>query len=83
MQRFKDTKFHSEKGYHRLLVWQRTYELVLLVYKVTESFPKSETYGIVSQMRRAALSVLLNIVEGARRRSKKEFLRSLIYQMAP
>jgi four helix bundle protein len=58
-------------------VWQKTRELVKEIYSVTDSFPKSEIFGLTSQIRRAIVSVLLNIVEGQRRRSKKEFLHFL------
>ncbi len=47
--------------------------LVLTVYKITKTFPVSETYGLTSQIRRAAVSIPSNIAEGASRRSKKEF----------
>lgn len=67
----------AAKGYHRLIVWQRAYELVKLIYEITESFPKSETFGLISQMRRAAVSVVANIVEGYSRgmKSPKEALQ--------
>lgn len=65
------------KGYHKLIVWQRAKELVLLIYQHTESFPKSEEFGLKSQLRRAAVSIVLNIVEGNRRSSRKEFLHFL------
>ena len=52
----------DEKGYHKLLVWQRARELVLIIYKYTEDFPKSEEFGLRGQLRRAAVSVVLNIV---------------------
>lgn len=67
----------SNKGYHKLLVWKRAKEFVSLIYKTTSTFPKSEEFGIKNQARRAAVSVVLNIVEGYRRRSTKEFLRFL------
>lgn len=67
----------KEKGYHRLLIWQKAHELVRLVYKHTEGFPKSEEFGLKGQIRRAAVSIVLNIVEGHRRNSKKEFLHFL------
>jgi four helix bundle protein len=67
----------AEKGYHKLLVWQRARELVLLVYKHTENFPKSEEFGLKSQSRRSSVSVVLTIVEGHRKRSRKEFLHYL------
>ena len=67
----------DEKGYHKLLVWQRARELVLIIYKYTEDFPKSEEFGLRGQLRRAAVSVVLNIVEGYRRSSTKDYLRFL------
>ncbi|MBI4262400.1 four helix bundle protein [Candidatus Uhrbacteria bacterium] len=57
------------KNFHDLQVWQKAHELVLLVYEVTSTFPTHELYGLVSQMRRAAISVASNIVEGFRRHS--------------
>ncbi len=57
-----------------LRVWQRAHELTLLVYKITMEFPKDEQFGLVSQMRRAAVSVPSNISEGFRRRGKDKFV---------
>lgn len=70
-------KDKKEKGYHRLLIWQKARELVILIYRHTEGFPRSEEFGLKGQIRRASVSVLLNIVEGHRRNSKKEFLQFL------
>jgi four helix bundle protein len=64
-------------GYHKLIIWQKGKEFLKLLYKSTDSFPASETFGLQSQLRRAALSFLLNIVEGQRRTSKKEFFKFL------
>lgn len=61
--------------YKNLIVWQKANELALKVYKITEDFPKKETFGIISQLRRAALSVPVNIVEGYGRRTKAELSR--------
>ena|SRR3989344_1603643 len=55
--------------------WQKAHELVLAVYKVTESFPKSEIFSLTSQIRRAAVSVPSNIVEGFKRSTKNDSLR--------
>lgn len=55
-----------------LIVFQRADELAFQIYKMTETFPKSEQFGLTSQIRRAALSIPTNIVEGYARRSKKE-----------
>lgn len=60
-----------------LIVWQKSHELVLLVYKITETFPKTEIFGLVTQMRRSAISVPGNISEGYKRRGKKDKVRFL------
>jgi four helix bundle protein len=65
------------KSYRDLETWQKAIELVEEVYKETRSFPKEEIYGLVSQMRRAAVSVASNIAEGQGRDSTNEFLRHL------
>ncbi len=56
------------------MVWQKAHQLVLLVYSSTKSFPKEEVFGLTSQMRRCAVSVPANIVEGYGRKSDKEKL---------
>jgi four helix bundle protein len=60
-----------------LFVWQKAHQLVLSVYKVTKEFPKDELYGLVSQIRRSAVSVPANIAEGYRKRTKAEKQRYL------
>jgi four helix bundle protein len=60
-----------------LTVWQKAHELTLATYKLTETFPRSEQFGIVSQLRRSAASVSANIAEGFGRRTTKELLRCL------
>ncbi|CAN5159373.1 four helix bundle protein [soil metagenome] len=67
----------STKGYHKLLVCLKLRELIKEIYLITEKFPKTEIFGLTSQVRRAIVSVLLNIVEGQRRESKKDFLHFL------
>lgn len=67
----------TDKGYHKLIVWQRARELVKLIYLHTENFPKAEEFGLKGQLRRAAVSILLNIVEGYRRSTTKEYLHFL------
>jgi four helix bundle protein len=64
------------KQYSDLVAWQKAMDLVEQVYKVTKEFPKDEMYGLVSQMRRAAVSVPSNIAEG-QSRSSQEFVRFL------
>ena len=61
------------KSYKELIVWQKTIQLVKQIFILTEKFPKSEVYGLTSQMRRAAVSIPSNIAEGYGRRSSKEY----------
>lgn len=65
------------RSYKDLIVYQKAYQLVLQIYKVTESFPKTEIYGLVSQMRRSAVSIPANIAEGYRRGHRKEYIQFL------
>jgi four helix bundle protein len=65
------------KTHKDLIVWQRSIQLVTDVYKITKEFPKDELYGLVNQLRRAAVSIPSNIAEGAARFSKKEFCQFL------
>ena len=60
-----------------LLVWQKAHEFALQIYKYTATFPKSESYGLRSQMRRAAVSIPANIAEGFKKRSKLDKRRYL------
>jgi four helix bundle protein len=65
------------EGFRQLLVWQRAYDLTLSIYKYSKDFPKSEQYGLSSQIRRAAVSIPGNISEGYERRSRKEYIQFL------
>lgn len=65
------------ESYKDLKVWQRSIELVKEIYKITESFPKSEVYGLTSQMRRSAVSIPSNIAEGYKRRGLGEYIQFL------
>ena len=67
----------AEKGFRKLLVWQKAHQWVLLIYKLTENFPKHEMFGLVSQMRRAAVSVAANMAEGYAAGGKGQFGRYL------
>lgn len=60
------------KEFTDLKVWQEGHKLVLVVYKDTQEFPKSETYSLVDQMRRAVISITNNIAEGFGRQTYKE-----------
>ena len=65
----------SERPHKRLKIWHSTMELVEMTYKLTDGFPKSEQFGLMSQLRRAAISIPTNIAEGLARRSVKETLQ--------
>ena len=65
-------------SYKDLIVWQRSIELVVAVYALTEQYPKSELYGLISQMRRAAVSISSNIAEGRKRGTRKDFRQFLV-----
>ncbi|MCK4816206.1 four helix bundle protein [bacterium] len=64
-------------GYNNLKVWNKAYKLTLKIYSLTKKYPKEETYGLISQMRRSAVSIPSNIAEGAARKHKKEFIQFL------
>lgn len=59
--------------YTKLIVWQRSHKPVLSLYRVTQSFPTSERYELISQLRRAALSVPTNIAEGSKRAAPRDY----------
>ncbi|HEV8304589.1 MAG TPA: four helix bundle protein [Gemmatimonadales bacterium] len=63
--------------YEELKAWQSCHRLVLATYKATQTFPKTELYGLTSQMRRAAFSAAANLAEGSAKRGPKEFRRFL------
>ena len=65
------------KSHKDLKVWQESMTLVILVYRISEDFPKHEIYGLSSQIRRAAVSIPSNIAEGAGRNGENEFTRFL------
>jgi four helix bundle protein len=65
------------QDYGDLIVWQKAIDLTVCVYEVTRSFPKDEIYGLVSQLRRAAVSVASNIAEGRGRLNVGEFRQYL------
>ena len=65
-------------SYRELIVWQKGIEVVIEMYRLAEGFPKSELYGLASQMKRAAVSIPSNIAEGRRRGGKKEFCQFLL-----
>lgn len=77
MSEYHSVRVSEEKGYKKLKIWEKAHKMAIEVYKVTKEFPREELYGITSQLRRAAFSVPINIVEGHASNSKKEFLSFL------
>jgi len=65
------------QDYRDLIVWQRAMELTVCIYQLTRSFPKDELYGLVSQLRRASVSIASNIAEGRGRLTPDEFRQFL------
>ena len=65
------------KPHKRLEVWKKAIDLTVDVYKHSEKFPKTEIYGLTSQIRRAAVSIPSNVAEGAARQTRKEFINYL------
>ena len=65
------------RTFRDLVVWRKAFELCVDVYRVTESFPDRERYGIVSELRKTARSLLYNIAEGSKRFSTLEYIRFL------
>lgn len=63
--------------YRKYIVWQKGHQLVLDVYKLTSTFPKSEQFNLISQINRACLSIPTNIAEGCGRQTQKELIRYL------
>jgi four helix bundle protein len=65
------------QNFHDLTVWQRAIDLTVCIYKLTQKFPKEETYGLTAQLRRAGVSVASNIAEGRGRLNPGEFRQFL------
>jgi len=65
----------GKTGYNKLIVYQKSRTLVVEIYKITSKYPSNEQFVLVPQMRRAAVSVVANIVEGYSKPSRKDFAR--------
>lgn len=65
------------RSYQDLTVWQKSMDLVVLIYELTKDFPPDQKFGLVNQMQRAAVSIPSNIAEGSRRRSEADNIRFL------
>jgi len=64
-------------SYKDLIVWQKGYELVKQVYKISSKLPKEEVFALQSQMRRSAVSIVSNIAEGSSRKTRKDYCQFL------
>ena len=71
------TERPAARTFRELVVWQKAHQFVLAVYAFTATFPKTETYGLSLQMRKASVSIPANIAEGFRRRGKADKVRFL------
>ncbi len=69
-------------SFKELIVWQKSIKLVNEIYSITKQFPKTETYGLSSQMQRAAVAIPSNIAEGYRRNHRPEFIQFLSIAIA-
>ena len=70
-----ENKIYKTQTFQDLIVWQKAHKLTLAIYKITKQFPKEEVYGLISQMRRSAVSVPANIAEGYKKRGKLDKAR--------
>ncbi len=66
-----------EKPHKKLVAWQESMSLVYIIYELVKRLPRSEEFGLTSQMRRAAVSITANIAEGAARQTTRELLQFL------
>ena len=69
------------KDFRKLDVWHKAHQLAVLIYKVTESFPAAEVYGLTSQLRRAGVSIPTNLAEGCGRSSDADLARFIVIAM--
>jgi len=65
------------ESYKELIVWKKSIQLVKIIYRITSEFPKTEIYGMISQMRRASISIPSNIAEGYKRINLGEYIQFL------
>jgi len=67
----------AARRFQELIVWQKSHQMVLLIYKYSELFPRKEMFGLTSQLRRAGISIPANIAEGFKKKGKLDKLRFL------
>ncbi len=70
-----ERKNYQQYGFEKLEVYQLSEDLIVKIYTLTKKFPKEEIFGLTSQIRRASVSISLNLAEGSVERSNKEFIR--------
>jgi four helix bundle protein len=75
IQKLESMPLAPATSFEQLIVWQKAHRFVLDVYKHTENFPRQETYGLTSQLRRAAISIPANIAEGFKKRGRPDKIR--------
>ncbi len=75
----KPVKDQKPKSYRDLIVWRKSVQLTKRIYEITGKFPREEQFGLVTQLRRAAVSVPSNIAEGQARKKTGEFIRFISY----
>jgi four helix bundle protein len=81
VERAKEAKT-KVTSFRDLVVWQKAHQLVLEIYRITQIYPPEEKFGLVSQMRRAAVSVAANIIEGFRRKGSKDNQQFLMISLS-
>ena len=77
IQKPESKRLKPAKHFEQLIVWQKAHQFVLGVYRLTENFPRTEIYGLTSQLRRAAVSIPANIAEGFKKRGRADKVRFL------
>jgi four helix bundle protein len=75
--RIGTSRLAPAKSFEQLIVWQKAHQFVLGVYRLTDNFPRTEIYGLTSQLRRAAVSIPANIAEGFKKRGRADKVRFL------
>jgi four helix bundle protein len=75
--RMGTSRLAPAKSFEQLIVWQKAHQFVLGVYRFTDNFPRTEVYGLTSQLRRAAVSIPANIAEGFKKRGRPDKVRFL------
>ena len=77
IQKSESRRLSRAKSFEQLIVWQKAHQFVLAIYRFTDAFPRSEIYGLTSQLRRAAVSIPANIAEGFKKRGRLDKVRFL------